>query len=626
MESWGAFGVNVAVVGLFISFWVNVGGWFERKPRIVRNSAFGLIMGAAAIASVLNAVPLQPGILLDLRNSVLCCAGMFGGPVAALIACVMTAAARLIIGGAGAPYAVGAILLSGGLGAAAWAVLRRPPDIRHVAIMALFSGAFLWVMLMLPTAAGAVSTLHGHIGSVALFTAGTTFLVGLGLMQAERMVMERDLLRATLLQAPDFVYVKNERHQIIAASQGVAEFNGFSSPSEMLGLTDRELTSPDRAAMLLAQEERILLTGEPVKGLEETVFIRGKERTFTTTKIPLHSADGKVVGIAGVTRDVTAHREMEQELREGRDLLDMVTAQMSDGLALFTADGTLRYCNELYRSMFPVTGELRRPGAKLRDILWTVVETGEQLNLPDDKAAWVEGIMEGLKDGSEEQVRFADGTWVQLRSRPTPHGETVVVATDITAMKSTEAELISMTAQLRVLATTDGLTGLMNRRSFDDALDNKLAATQAGGQPISLMMIDVDHFKAFNDLYGHLAGDACLKLVGQTVAQALRGMDVVARFGGEEFVAILPDATDDQAYQVATRIQSALAECRIAHSGSSTGLVTVSIGIAGYPSDTRARSASQLLARADEALYVAKDAGRDRIMGWRRRIAPASVA
>lgn len=626
MENWGAFGVNVAVVGLFISFWVNVGGWFERKPRIVRNSAFGLIMGTAAIASVLNAVPLQPGILLDLRNSVLCCAGMFGGPVAALIACVMTAAARLIIGGAGAPYAVGAILLSGGLGAAAWAVLRRPPDMRHVAIMALFSGAFLWVMLMLPTAAGAVPTLHGHIGSVALFTAGTTFLVGLGLMQAERMVMERDLLRATLLQAPDFVYVKNARHQIIAASQGVAEFNGFSSPSEMLGLTDRELTSPDRAAMLLAQEERILLTGEPVKGLEETVFIRGKERTFTTTKIPLHSADGKVVGIAGVTRDVTAHREMEQELREGRDLLDMVTAQMSDGLALFTADGTLRYCNELYRSMFPVTGELRRPGAKLRDILWTVVETGEQLNLPDDKAAWVEGIMEGLKDGSEEQVRFADGTWVQLRSRPTPHGETVVVATDITAMKSTEAELISMTAQLRVLATTDGLTGLMNRRSFDDALDTKLAATQAGGQPISLMMIDVDHFKAFNDLYGHLAGDACLKLVGQTVAQALRGMDVVARFGGEEFVAILPDATDDQAYQVATRIQSALAECRIAHSGSSTGLVTVSIGIAGYPADTRARSASQLLARADEALYVAKDAGRDRIMGWRRRIAPASVA
>ena len=222
MENWGAFGVNVAVVGLFISFWVNVGGWFERKPRIVRNSAFGLIMGAAAIASVLNAVPLQPGILLDLRNSVLCCAGMFGGPVAALIACVMTAAARLIIGGAGAPYAVGAILLSGGLGAAAWAVLRRPPDMRHVAIMALFSGAFLWVMLMLPTAAGAVPTLHAHIGSVALFTAGTTFLVGLGLMQAERMVMERDLLRATLLQAPDFVYVKNERHQIIAASQGVA--------------------------------------------------------------------------------------------------------------------------------------------------------------------------------------------------------------------------------------------------------------------------------------------------------------------------------------------------------------------------------------------------------------------
>jgi diguanylate cyclase (GGDEF)-like protein/PAS domain S-box-containing protein len=625
LESWGAFGINIAVVGLFISSWVNIGGWFERRPRLVRNSVFGLLMGAAAIASMLNALPVQQGFILDLRMSVLCCAGLFGGPVAALIACALTAAARLAIGGGGAPYALGAIALSGGLGAAAWAVLRRPPGVRHVALIAALSGALIWGFLQVP-AGPDLPALQGHIGSVAVFTAGTTFLIGLVLMQAERMVMERDLLRATLLQAPDFVYVKNERHQIIAASQGVAEFNGFSSPSEMLGLTDRELTTPDRAAMLIEQEERILATGQSVQNLEETVLIQGIERTFSTTKTPLHSADGKVVGIAGVTREVTEHRKMEQEVREGRDLLDMVTAQMSDGLALFNADGTLRYCNELYRSMFPITGEMRHPGANLRDILWRVVETGEQLNLPEDKAAWVDSIMSGLKQDSEEQVRFSNGTWVQLRSRPTPHGETVVVATDITAMKSTEAELLSMTAQLRVLATTDGLTGLMNRRSFDDALDARLDATQANGQPLSLLMIDVDRFKAFNDIYGHLAGDACLKLVGQTVAHALRGMDVVARFGGEEFVAILPDATDDQAYQVATRIQSALRECRIAHSGSATGLVTVSIGIAGYPADTRARSASQLLARADEALYVAKDAGRDRIMGWRRRISPASVA
>lgn len=626
LESWSAFGINIAVVGLFISFWANVAEIFERRPRLVRNTAFGVLMGIAAGASILNAIEVRPGILFDLRVAVLCCAGFFGGPVAGLIAAVMAFSLRLALGGAGAIYSLMTIALAAGLGSASWAFLRRPPRALHVVMLALGSGLLVLVGVLALPADTASAALYTHIAPLCALTVVTTFLTGIVLMQADRAVTERDMLRAALVQAPDFIYVKNERSQFIAVNRRVAEFNGFTDPREMIGLTDEDLTSHIHARKLMAEEAAIIRTGEARLNIEETITVDGHDRVFKTTKVPLRNPDGRVIGITGVTRDVTERRQLESGLRENRDLLDMVTAQMSDGLALFDAYGNLSYCNELYRSMFPLTGSMRLPGTNIRDILWKVVETGEQLNLPEDKAAWVEAIIAGLKVGDEEQVRFSNGTWVQLRSRPTPHGETVVVATDITEMKGTEAELLSMTAQLRVLATTDGLTGLMNRRSFDDALEARLATTQANGQPISLLMIDVDHFKSFNDLYGHLAGDACLKLVGQTVAQALRGLDVVARFGGEEFVVILPDATEDQAYQVATRVQAALRECRIAHSGSSTGLVTASIGIAGYPAETRARSASQLLARADEALYVAKDAGRDRIMGWRRRIAPASVA
>lgn len=625
MESWGTLGINVAVVGLFVSFWANIASICERRPRLLRSVAFGTLMGVAAMASMLNAIEFRPGIYLDLRVAVLCIAGLFGGPVAALVAVVLSGALRLYMGGAGVAGGIAFMALAAGLGAAGWAVLPRPPRVRHILLISLLAVLLALAATILSANTGP-DPMPGVAIPVALMTALTTLGIGLVLLRTQDAASERDLLRAALMQGPDYIYFKDRHSRIVAANRRVAEVNGFSDPAMLIGLSDRDLTSPERAEKLLAQEAQIMQSGEPQTDIEETLSVKGEDRIFSTTKVPLRNFDGVVIGIAGVTRDITDQHRLTEDVREGRDLLDTVTAQMSDGLALFDADGTLRYCNELYRSMFPITGDMRRPGVNVRDMLQRVVDTGEQMNLPDDKQAWIDGVVSGMGEGSEEQVRFCDGTWLQLRSRPTPRGETIVVATDITEMKRTEAELLSLTAQLQVLATTDGLTDLLNRRSFDTAIEAQVMATAAAGQPISVMMIDVDHFKAFNDLYGHLAGDACLKLVGQTVSGAVRSADVAARFGGEEFVAILPDASEEQAHNIAMRIQAALKECRIAHSGSPTGLVTASIGIAGYPAEQRTRSASQLLSRADEALYVAKDAGRDRIMGWRREFAGASVA
>jgi diguanylate cyclase (GGDEF)-like protein len=180
-----------------------------------------------------------------------------------------------------------------------------------------------------------------------------------------------------------------------------------------------------------------------------------------------------------------------------------------------------------------------------------------------------------------------------------------------------------MTEQLKLLATTDGLTGLANRRAFDQALDAEMARSRRTKAPLTLLLIDVDRFKAYNDLYGHQEGDKVLRAVAQCLAGSmLRPMDVEARYGGEEFVAILPGTDEDGAYFVADGFRETLRGMNIAHKGSEKQVVTASVGIAIFDARDAGITAEGLIRRADEALYNAKTAGRDRVIGWRLRREP----
>lgn len=164
---------------------------------------------------------------------------------------------------------------------------------------------------------------------------------------------------------------------------------------------------------------------------------------------------------------------------------------------------------------------------------------------------------------------------------------------------------------LEQLATRDGLTGLANRRCFDDTLHAEWARALRQVQPLSLLMVDVDNFKAYNDAHGHLGGDECLKRVARAVASEMRANDLVARYGGEEFAVILPNQSLKGAAIVAERIRSRVEQlqlpCRFA-----PGHVTVSIGAATAIAGPD-NHASQLVAIADAALYRAKHLGRNRI-------------
>jgi diguanylate cyclase (GGDEF)-like protein len=165
--------------------------------------------------------------------------------------------------------------------------------------------------------------------------------------------------------------------------------------------------------------------------------------------------------------------------------------------------------------------------------------------------------------------------------------------------------------KLEALSNTDGLTGIANRRYFDRILKQEWNRAKRAKHPISLLLIDVDHFKRFNDDYGHLAGDACLHAFAREMSKVVRrGGELVARYGGEEFVVLLPRATVSDATEIARRMQQAVWSLKIPHAHVSPGMVTVSVGLATRVPAKR-ENATSLIHHADQALYEAKSAGRN---------------
>ncbi|QQO14594.1 diguanylate cyclase [Bradyrhizobium diazoefficiens] len=176
---------------------------------------------------------------------------------------------------------------------------------------------------------------------------------------------------------------------------------------------------------------------------------------------------------------------------------------------------------------------------------------------------------------------------------------------------------------LKELATKDGLTGLSNRRAFDQMLIAEWARAQRTQKPMALLFVDVDHFKLFNDCHGHQTGDECLRAVAGVVSRhAVRPLDLASRYGGEEFALILPEMDCDTACAVAEDIRTAVTGLRIAHGADGAGdHVTLSVGVASHIPGEADGGPDRLLGAADEALYAAKRLGRNRVISAERLLA-----
>jgi methyl-accepting chemotaxis protein len=244
--------------------------------------------------------------------------------------------------------------------------------------------------------------------------------------------------------------------------------------------------------------------------------------------------------------------------------------------------------------------------------------TSESLILtvhPDDRDALrhaltrlrEEGITDiGLRVGRDHTLRYLSLRGrVLIKNSARQPGRAVGLLLDITTEKALEEQLLRM-------SVSDGLTGIPNRRGFDRALSGESRRCTRAGEPISVLMIDVDHFKQFNDSHGHIVGDQALIAITRALNTALdRDGDILARYGGEEFAAVLPGAGPDIAHQIAERLLTAVRGVSLRQAPEWT--FSVSIGSANWLPDHGKLRAMDLLGRADRALYAAKESGRDHL-------------
>ena len=232
----------------------------------------------------------------------------------------------------------------------------------------------------------------------------------------------------------------------------------------------------------------------------------------------------------------------------------------------------------------------------------------------------------GIDHEADYRALTQDGQYVWIRDVVhvvrKPDGEVdslIGFMFDITERKATEDKLLRLQKELEELSFKDGLTGVANRRMFDSVFEKEWRHALRQRQPLSLLLLDVDDFKQYNDHYGHLQGDECLRRLAHTIAGApMRPRDFFGRFGGEEFVLVLPETDEQAARKVAQRCRELLAEQRIPHAKSRVGeFLTISLGIHTLiptPDDDSA----DFIRSVDARLYQAKRAGRNCIVDYDR--------
>ena len=258
---------------------------------------------------------------------------------------------------------------------------------------------------------------------------------------------------------------------------------------------------------------------------------------------------------------------------------------------------------------------------------WVTVQDWADRMHPDDRQWVVDYCVAQSKAGVDHEADYRaltkSGSYVWLRDvvHVVRNADGVVEALigfmfDISERKRTEERLMGLQRELEDLSFKDGLTGVGNSRRFDAIMEAEWASARRSQRPLSLVMIDIDCFKQYNDRYGHVRGDECLKRVAQTLRRgARRPRDFFARYGGEEFALVLPETDEGGAERVAARCRDAIAEEAIPHETSTVApTVTVSVGV-GTVIPTRDDSALPFIEEVDRRLYRAKQEGRNRVVG-----------
>lgn len=331
-----------------------------------------------------------------------------------------------------------------------------------------------------------------------------------------------------------------------------------------------------------------------VAGLGVLVLLGAVALAYSSVRLILHSEEAR--------QEAELAQLCMQEAMEALPL----------GLAIYDPQDRLVVFNREAAELNPYRAGGDLIGQSYETLIRRSLERGEIPDALGREEEWLRQRMAGRGKLSTPLLRCsADGRWMHFYEIGTPSGCLVMTRFDVTELVQKTMALEESNERLEHLSTTDALTGLANRRSLDQCLQREWHRSARNQQPLSLLMIDIDHFKRYNDHYGHLAGDACLRQIASILFDcAQRSGELVARYGGEEFALLLPGTDVENASMVAQRCMDEVAKARISHANSPVSpWLTCSIGLATVVANQELVPES-LLRCADEALYRVKSAGR----------------
>ncbi|MGP2515634.1 sensor domain-containing diguanylate cyclase [Yersinia sp. 2545 StPb PI] len=324
--------------------------------------------------------------------------------------------------------------------------------------------------------------------------------------------------------------------------------------------------------------------------------------------------NNQTVGYISVIADVSERKFLLMKLEESKQMMDRLTKNLPAMIYAYYLDAEgksyFKYCSEGVRKIFALSPADVLYVPREENPLFSRVHTDDMDMLKQAVAISQQNLSVWRCDF--RVVLPGKGThWLHGESFPTLQDDGAVIwygsFFDITELKQSESIL-------KALSQTDVLTGVANRRHFDDIYQHIWQKNQIEGGSLSVLMIDFDNFKSFNDLYGHAMGDVCLKSIVETLSKSIRGgSDILARYGGEEFIVLLAPSTLADAKAVAERMRHSIEELDIPHGISPEGRVTISIGVASVSAPGESISATDLSDAADKALYRAKTTGKNRV-------------
>ncbi len=448
-------------------------------------------------------------------------------------------------------------------------------------------------------------------------------------------------LQGLLAHSPSVVFIKDCEGRFEFINRAYETLYAVSAEA-VVGLTDYDLFPKEIADGFRANDIEVMRTRQAVEA-EEVVPLDGGYGTHHSVKFPILAASGELTGVCGISTDITLRRQAEIAIAgsEAR----MAEAQRISRVGSWEYDVASRkivWSEELFRQFgldpqdgapdadtyltfyHPEDAELlRASGAHATQFGEGCTINLRGTALEGEMPRWYHIIVDPVFDTEgnvfrlvgthmditarkriEEQLQaanewLADGN-AQLESHIARINEQTA------QLEFQKAELQAANFRLEALATTDGLTGLKNHRSFQDQLHEEVERALRYGTPLSVLMLDVDRFKAYNDTFGHPAGDTVLRRVAEILQSTCRVHDFVARYGGEEFAVILTEADSERARATAERLRAA-----IEAEPWSERPVTASFGVATLSLTTN--DTTGLIAQADAALYVSKSNGRNRV-------------